>query len=456
MGKRIFFLSLLVFLCIVNISAATGLFEWRVCPEGYCLDINKDGIDDYRFGLDGKLYSRQAYIGDGYVVISGGLSYNKSPSIALFGDSITNLNQGSDENQDNDRGYFYWANYLLKQRFFVYELGTDGDETADMLARINEVYAVSPRFCLVMGGANDFINGGVTAAQMYNNLIAIAQGLKSHGIECILCTIPPIDNIDSAPEAQIWSTVNRRLKEYALTNSVRLVDTARAYIDTAATYPNPITGATIDGIHPSMYGSYLLGQVIQSAISDLVPETPQLPCHNNDPDNILVNGLMLGTGGTGTGDIAASWQIGGAATSTNTKTARTDGLPGAWQTMAITATGVQSTWLFQSVADQSGNIGRSLYGLIEVNMATDWTTELAGMDVYVEFQDSESAVIQTVKGLGHTETTQNVGYGSGIIRIPKTVIPALTDKIALWIYTRATDGGGTQNIGRCALYLTDD
>ncbi len=131
----------------------------------------------------------------------------------MLGDSITYRND--------------W-NKLLS-RHDIANFGIDGDITEGFLHRLEDVYALTPEFCFIMGGIND-IARGVVVKDIFDNYSKIIQNLQKHHI------VPIIQStLYLSKKRQNWKilnlkvdALNRALEEYAVDNAITFIDTNKA------------------------------------------------------------------------------------------------------------------------------------------------------------------------------------------------------------------------------------
>ncbi|ODQ97035.1 hypothetical protein BFG51_02630 [Dietzia alimentaria] len=214
-----------------------------------------------------------------------------------FGDSLTSPEGGAPPGGA-------WVDYVRFRtdgRFYLLKnSGIPGNNTAQMLARLQaDVLAYNPRVVTFMGGTND-ITQGVTLATYQSNVTQIVDRLTAAGIAVIILSIPPRDLTDKKlPETVRF---NAWLKDFARTRRLHFVDVHSRMVD-------PATGgfkaglARDDLLHFSRSGAATVGDAVIEAMSPFMPTGGVYrPAFNNDPNNMVNNGLLLsGTDFTPTG-----------------------------------------------------------------------------------------------------------------------------------------------------------
>lgn len=305
--------------------------------------------------------------------LGGGNSVSVPQSIALLGDSITLANDAEWRNI----GFFAWANALAGTPFQASVFaGVSGNTTGQMLARVaGDVVAHSPQWCCVMGGTND-IAGGITSLEtMQSNLTGICDALHAAGIRIILCTITPQVGYNAAPEIQLWHDINGWIRTYAAAHSsyIVLADVGELYAD-PGNDGQPLAGYTHDGTHPNAVGAYTIGAGIAAALSGVVPICWTFGRRPTDTRLITTNPWMLGTSGTvgsnSSGQVATGWRAYRAVAS---KVARTDGVPGEWQKLAITV-GQTACWIdtTEPLINVGYGVGDTLVAQAEIETDDNW------------------------------------------------------------------------------------
>ena len=374
-----------------------------------------------------------------------------SNTVALVGDSITGQNSpayfGSVYGLNAD-GYWNWANAMLGSAFNVVAYaGVSGNNTTQMLARLNtDVIAYHPGWCVVEGGVNDILNG-LTSATSIANLTAIYNALNAAGIKTIMLTVTPTTSVGS--DARQFA-INSWMKSFAATNpNLIVVDAAAAMIDANSGTVAPLPNATLDGVHFASLAGYLVGKAIATALAGAVPPTPAI-ISNNDPSTLVVNGLQIGTAGStgsgASGSVSNSWTLTGyaGATCIGSKGTRGDGL-GAVQTITMTGTSANSYCeLKQTITGWTGTDtlqvqAEILNGSTIGKMVTAQLVFHAGSDhVHTTlWQDNGTTVL--------TNTTPDMVLKN----VPQSVWGGTTSiDVSIWIYGTS----GTVNIGRVEVH----
>jgi lysophospholipase L1-like esterase len=177
--------------------------------------------------------------------------------VVFFGDSIT----------DGWKLATFFPNKPYVNR------GIGGQVTAQMLVRMYEdVINLKPAAVILLAGTNDIArnNGPQTLAMIEENIMAITELAKVHGIKVILCSVMPIADYgrvkmsDGRPPADILK-VNAWMKEYAARNGAIYADYFSALVDDKGMMK---PGISMDGLHPNDQGYNLMVPVAQAAIDE--------------------------------------------------------------------------------------------------------------------------------------------------------------------------------------------
>ena len=148
------------------------------------------------------------------------------------------------------------------------EAGTAGQQTGQMLARVNtDVVALSPNYCTVLGGTND-VGAGVAAATTQANLASIYDALAAAGIGIIAFTIPPRTSLDPGEDVNL-RTVNAWLRNNIGTwPNARLCDWSAALSENADE-ADPVDAYFSDGVHWSASGATAAAAVLAPILGSI-------------------------------------------------------------------------------------------------------------------------------------------------------------------------------------------
>lgn len=149
--------------------------------------------------------------------------------------------------------------------------GISGQVTSQMLVRMYpDVIDLKPAAMILLAGTNDIArnNGPQTLAMIEENVMAITELAKVHGIKMILCSIMPIADYgrtkmsEGRPPTDILK-VNAWMKDYAAKNGAIYADYFSAMVDDKG-FLKP--GISMDGLHPNEQGYNLMVPIAQAAI----------------------------------------------------------------------------------------------------------------------------------------------------------------------------------------------
>jgi lysophospholipase L1-like esterase len=151
----------------------------------------------------------------------------------------------------------------------VVNRGISGQTSPQMLVRFEaDVVALHPRVVHIMAGTNDLAGntGPTSARQFQNNIVAMCDLARSHGIRVVLASIPPAAlfpwRVGVRPAPQIRE-LNAWLRHYAAERKLVYVD---YYAALAGPEGEMRADLTHDGVHPHRKGYALMRPLAQHAI----------------------------------------------------------------------------------------------------------------------------------------------------------------------------------------------
>lgn len=261
-----------------------------------------------------------------------------TPTFAVLGDSISfnNSSNTAGAKLKNSNGYLTWAEALHPAINFplANNFGVNGENSTQILARVQSVVAAAPTFCICPIGTND-LTADATATcftTVTTNLAAIYATLNGAGITMVLCTILPraIWTGLSAPQIVIarknMVRINMWIRNFAQVNkNIILCDWYTTFANPASATSDPLPNFTSDLLHPAEIGAYWLGKKLVRVLTPYLPaiETFDFLANGvadlidntyNPTGNLLLNPMLTGTTGTpsgvGTsGTVADNWTV---------------------------------------------------------------------------------------------------------------------------------------------------
>ena len=438
-----------------------------------------DGTTEHPYACDGSTWKPVAlYATDTSGNVTGlvgpggvnlGMVTKLGTTCVIFGDSFTARNKGATTSRDLDWGYFNWAQYLLGCPFtLLNNAGVSGNRTDQMLARMTDVTAYNPDWCIVQGGIND-ITFGTTAAQVALNMQSICTQLAGRGIRVVLLAVAP--NAQSAGNSRKVQQVNQAMREWCMRTygQVIFVDTYAPMVDSTLTTGALASGMSDDSLHPSGKGARAMGQAIANALQYLLPNRNFLPSSNGESYGIdasskqLLDNPMHATGspvaatGTGaSGNVPSSWlgsasgMTAGTAVFTPSLT-RTDGIGLEQRIVVASAEANSSVNIRQNPAAARFAIGDTVYfvGQMRITGAANIKTISFGGSVTI---DSVAQQINCLEASGTTSfdsSDATLTFQSKDLVLTGTTINSASFVSAV---TFNASGSGTFYIGRCGFY----
>lgn len=181
-------------------------------------------------------------------------THTQEINIVMLGDSITA--QGD------------WPS-LLKRNDIVNK-GVSGDRTADILRRLEEIFNLKPKWCLVMIGINDILSGQ-PVDRIYENICKIIDDLKMHEIRPIIQSTLFLAGPD--PQNEKVEALNRKLKNLAEERNILYLDLNRVLA------PNKQLQASFsyDGLHLNDAGYQVWKEEMLKRLAFLIQGRHSLP-----------------------------------------------------------------------------------------------------------------------------------------------------------------------------------
>lgn len=149
----------------------------------------------------------------------------------------------------------------------IYNSGIDGNTTAQLRSRFQEdVAAVEPDSCLILGGTNDIFRG-VSISAIQDNLAQLYDDCVDAGITPVACTLTPVkpgfllgDSADADALNTSIDTLNTWIRTHCASRGISVVDFNTVIKADPATYLQN------DGIHPSEAGHDAMGRSVDLAV----------------------------------------------------------------------------------------------------------------------------------------------------------------------------------------------
>jgi lysophospholipase L1-like esterase len=194
------------------------------------------------------------------------LPAGKTPRVVFLGDSITDS---------------WRLNEYFTGRDFV-NRGIGGQSTSQMLARFRQdVLALNPKIVVILGGTNDIANG-VSANQIADNLVMMADLAKAQGIKVVLASITPVSDYhkDVDPRYEmtkgrspaIIQAVNTRIQALCNTGGFVWMDYYSALVDPMGQMKADLSD---DGLHPNAKGYRVMSPVVIGTIDGILARQSQ-------------------------------------------------------------------------------------------------------------------------------------------------------------------------------------
>lgn len=346
--------------------------------------------------------------------------------LVLFGDSIvsTGYAEAGSDIAYIAGGFTTWAQAAGGSRLYIPRggnLGIAGNTTAQMLARVADVTALSPKAVLMDGGTNDLSSR--TAVAIEADLAAIFAALLAGGVRYVVITtiLPRFGGsaLSGADETKRLA-VNAWLLTQA-TARIKVVNCEGLGL---------VSGDFTDGLHPNSSGAFKVGLpcgVVLAAITNTAAVL-DTAVNSNSP-----NATMAGTGGsknTATGTVAnnlvlASNQAGGA----TVVGAKSTLLGNTSQLITLSGTYTSATGLLTQLYNEIATVGLSagdvIEGICEIEAQSMTNIAAIYMSIIV-FTSGYATLAQCETSYGADQLGYPASAGPLVLRTPPALIAAGT------------------------------
>ncbi|CAM0119317.1 SGNH/GDSL hydrolase family protein [Stenotrophomonas thermophila] len=187
------------------------------------------------------------------------------PRVVFFGDSIT-----EGWGREGSAAFFPGKGWLNR--------GISGQTTAQMLVRFpQDVLALKPQVVVILAGTNDIAGntGPSTQAMIEDNLHAMVDLARAHGIAVVLASVLPVSDypwmpgIAPAPKVR---ALNTALKRYADAQQLVYLDYHTPMADAAGGLDPQLAE---DGVHPTAKGYAVMAPLAEAAVKRALQQRSQ-------------------------------------------------------------------------------------------------------------------------------------------------------------------------------------
>lgn len=147
--------------------------------------------------------------------------------------------------------------------------GISGQTTPQLLIRFHQdVVALQPKVVVILAGTNDIAGntGPSTLEMIEDNLMAMTEIAREHGIRVVLSSVLPVYDYPWKPGLQPAPKIialNAWMRRYADEVGETYLDYHTAMADARGGLPTAIAG---DGVHPNEAGYRIMGPLVEAAI----------------------------------------------------------------------------------------------------------------------------------------------------------------------------------------------
>ena len=192
------------------------------------------------------------YKADNDSIIASG----KFPDVVFIGNSIT------------DNWAYFHPEFFNENNFCGRGIGRQ--TSAQMLVRFTaDVIDLHPKAVVIMAGTNDVAHNNywVTPEKVVDNIVAMCDLARAHGIVPIISSIPPCSKFPWREEienpGQTIVEINDNLRAYAETHDIVYVDYHSALADEHLGLPSSLSE---DGCHPNPDTYIVMEEMVLEAI----------------------------------------------------------------------------------------------------------------------------------------------------------------------------------------------
>lgn len=297
---------------------AMDFYELIICDN----DDHGEQIEGYlahKHGLTANLPAGHRYKTN--PPMQGDITSNAPPSFSgqtikamLFGDSISAQSAGVSGGtlmMYANCGVFTCYNQLAGNRAYLalrpssHNQGSSGNQLSQMVSRLGDLDALDFDVCFFMGGTNDAPATTESNFRIaYDNIISYITLKLGKTVVCQTMT-PKTWSPGNEVAGNAWmDTQNLYIMSNHGSRFGRVICTdVNAAINDGADLP--IANALTDNVHLQPYGALKCAQKMDA---DLFPYWGRNMV-NFTSGNLLANGTLAGTGGTGTGQVATNWDF---------------------------------------------------------------------------------------------------------------------------------------------------
>lgn len=147
--------------------------------------------------------------------------------------------------------------------------GIGGQTTPQMLIRFTQdVIDLNPEAVVILAGINDIAGntGPSTQEMITDNIFAMAELAKAHGIKVLICSVLPTADFPWRPgmaPAQKVISLNQALENYARKNNITYVDYFSAMVNSENGLKDELGS---DGVHPNEAGYLVMEPILDAAL----------------------------------------------------------------------------------------------------------------------------------------------------------------------------------------------
>lgn len=180
------------------------------------------------------------------------------------------------EDRASTRGWPTWLDSISGQPLQRTWAAIGGASMSNLIELLPRLPAGQEDMAFVCIGMNDIYSRGDSLAAMKANFVSLMALVKKRSGRICVLSVPPRNSADgawSAGKQTIHTGFNKFLYDQCVANGWEFVNTARAkqggaaYVNAAASNPDPTVGFTHDNTHPNMRGAKAIADEVWATVS---------------------------------------------------------------------------------------------------------------------------------------------------------------------------------------------
>ena len=208
-----------------------------------------------------------------------------------------------------------------------YNFARGGEATQDLTRQLNLIQQRVPDILVLQIGTNNGFGTLADCDTRFSETTAFLVGVFNTGVKhCIVFPVPPKSTTNSATVVRLTNEYNKRLENYCKTNIKKMsfFDNYEFLVNPASEFYRPLgvfngssqTSVTVDGTHPSTFGSFRVANKVEDT---LLKDLPTIKFKATNPGDAWdatnnIRGNLFGRNGimfseSGTAGLSTGWTL---------------------------------------------------------------------------------------------------------------------------------------------------